>query len=202
MGAISLRNVVKRYGVGAEGQSGHPWRERRDRRRRIRRHRRALGLRQVDAAAHGRRARGDHRRRDRDRRPRRQRRRAVGARHRDGVPELRALPAHERVRQHGLRAEDREGADRRDQAPRRQGGEDPRDRPLPRAQAARALGRPAPARRDGPRDRAPAGGVPVRRAALEPRRQAARADAARDPEAAPRARTSRRSSSRTTRSRR
>jgi sn-glycerol 3-phosphate transport system ATP-binding protein len=29
------------------------------------------------------------------------------ARHRDGVPELRALPAHERVRQHGLRPEDR-----------------------------------------------------------------------------------------------
>ncbi|MDZ7653071.1 MAG: ATP-binding cassette domain-containing protein [Burkholderiaceae bacterium] len=37
----------------------------------------------------------------------RQRRRAEGSRHRDGVPELRALSAHERVRQHGLRAEDR-----------------------------------------------------------------------------------------------
>ena len=32
------------------------------------------------------------------------------ARHRDGVPELRAVPAHERVRQHGLRPEDRQGA--------------------------------------------------------------------------------------------
>ena len=44
----------------------------------------------------------------------------------------------------------------------------------------RALRRPAAARRDGPRDRAPAAGVPDGRAALEPRRQAARADARRD----------------------
>ena len=51
---------------------------------------------------------------------------------------------------------------------------------LPRAEAARALRRPAPARRDGPRDRAPAAGVPDGRAALEPRREAARADARRD----------------------
>ena len=65
-----------------------------------------------------------------------------------------------------------------------------------------ALGRPAPARRDGPRHRARADGVPVRRAAVEPRRQAARADALRDPEAAPAARRPRRSTSPTTRSRR
>ena len=38
-----------------------------------------------------------------DRRPRRQRCAAQGSRHRHGVPELCALPAHERVRQHGLR---------------------------------------------------------------------------------------------------
>ncbi len=44
-------------------------------------------------------------------------------------------------------------------------------------EAARALRRPAAARCDGPRDRARAGGVPDGRAALEPRRQAARADA-------------------------
>ena len=49
-----------------------------------------------------------------------------------------------------------------------------RPRRAARPQARRALGRPAPARRDGPRDRARAEGVPVRRAALEPRRQAAR----------------------------
>ena len=50
---------------------------------------------------------------------------------------------------------------------------------VPRPQAARALRRPAPARRDRPGDRARAEGVPVRRAALQPRRGAARADAAR-----------------------
>jgi multiple sugar transport system ATP-binding protein len=49
-------------------------------------------------------------------------------------------------------------------------------------------GGPAPARRDRARDRARAQGVPVRRAALEPRRRAARPDARRDREAAPRAR--------------
>ena len=43
-----------------------------------------------------------------------------------------------------------------------------------------ALRRPAPARRDGPGDRARAAGVPDGRAALEPRRAAARADARRD----------------------
>ena len=43
------------------------------------------------------------------------------------------------------------------------------------------LRRPAPARGHGPRHRARAAGVPVRRAALQPRRQAARADAHRDP---------------------
>ena len=38
---------------------------------------------------------------------------AEGPRHRDGLPELRALPAHDRRRQHGLRAEDGQGARRR-----------------------------------------------------------------------------------------
>ncbi len=52
--------------------------------------------------------------------------------------------------------------------------------PLSRPQAARAFRRPAPARRDRPRHRARAEGVPVRRAAVQPRRGAARADAARD----------------------
>ena len=45
----------------------------------------------------------DHRRRDRDRRAGRQRPAAAGARHRDGVPGLRALSAQERIRQHGVR---------------------------------------------------------------------------------------------------
>ena len=68
-----------------------------------------------------------------------------------------------------------------------QGGQDPRARDAPGAQAAPAFGRPAPARRDGPRHRARARGVPVRRAALQPRRQAPRADAARDQAPAARA---------------
>ena len=51
---------------------------------------------------------------------------------------------------------------------------DPRPDAAARPLSAPALGRPAPARGDGPRDRAQAAGVPVRRAAVEPRRQAAR----------------------------
>ena len=49
------------------------------------------------------------------------------------------------------------------------------------AQARPALGRAAAARRDGPRDRARAGRLPDGRAALEPRREATRADAGGDP---------------------
>ena len=82
------------------------------------------------------------------------------------------------------------------------GGEDARPDAVPRPAAEGALGRPAPARRDGPRDRAPAAGLPDGRAALEPRREAARADARRHREAPARARRRRRSTSRTTRSRR
>ena len=41
--------------------------------------------------------------RDPDRRPRRERRAAEGPRHRDGLPELRPLSAHDRLREHGLR---------------------------------------------------------------------------------------------------
>ena len=40
-----------------------------------------------------------------DRRPRRERRAAEGPRHRDGVPELRALPAHDGAREPGVRAQ-------------------------------------------------------------------------------------------------
>ena len=53
------------------------------------------------------------------------------------------------------------------------------------AQAARAFRRPAAARRAGPRAGARATGLLARRAALEPGRQAARADARRDQPAAP-----------------
>ncbi len=53
----------------------------------------------------------------------------------------------------------------------------PRPRGAPRPQAGEPVRRPAPARGDGPRDRARPARVPDGRAALEPRRQAARADA-------------------------
>ena len=55
-----------------------------------------------------------------------------------------------------------------------QAAEHPAARALSRPPAAAALGRPAAARRHRPRHRARAEGVPVRRAAVQPRRQAAR----------------------------
>ena len=102
--------ALRRRLRGRQGpQPGH-------RRRRVHDPGRPVGLRQVDGAADGRRAGGHHRRRAEDRRPGRQRQGAQGPRHRDGVPELRPVPAHDRAREHGLRA---------------QAGQDPpgRDRP-------------------------------------------------------------------------
>ena len=123
---------------------------------------------------------------DPDRRPRRQQRRADVARRRDGVPVVRALPAHDRLRQPRLRpAQQAQRPEGRDRAARPRGGEDPRPRPAAEAQAQAALRRPAPARRARPRDRARAGGLPDGRAAFEPRRRAAGRDARRDPEAPP-----------------
>ena len=69
-----------------------------------------------------------------------------------------------------------QGGDR-PQGPR--GRRHPRPQRAPRAQAGQPVRRPAPARGDGPRDRARPEGVPDGRAAVEPRRQAARADARR-----------------------
>ena len=60
----------------------------------------------------------------------------------------------------------------------------PRPRRAARAQALAALRRPAAARRARPRDRRRDAGLPDGRAALQPRRAAARRDAARDPRAA------------------
>ena len=58
----------------------------------------------------------------------------------------------------------------------RGGGQDPRPDRVPGPQARQAVRRSAAARRDGPRHRARAAGVLHGRAAVEPRRQAARAD--------------------------
>ena len=44
-------------------------------------------------------------------------------RHRDGVPELRAVPAHDRAREHGVRAQDREGAEGGDRPQGREAAE-------------------------------------------------------------------------------
>ena len=52
--------------------------------------------------------------------------------------------------------------------------------PLLERYPAAVVGRPAPARGHGPRHRARSPGVPVRRAAVQPRRQAARGDAHRN----------------------
>jgi ABC-type sugar transport system ATPase subunit len=73
---------------------------------------------------------------------------------------------------------------RRDRTAGARGGRDAGDRGVSRPQAAPAFGRAAPAGGDGPGAGARACGLPVRRAAVEPRRQAAGADARRDPAAA------------------
>ncbi len=161
-------------------------------------------LRQVHAAAHDRRPRGDHRR---------ARSRSAARVVNDVEPAERdiamvfqnyALYPHMSVYDnmaYGLKQpRHAEGRDRARVDRRRRGILELE--PFLDAQAARALRRPAPARRHGPRHRARAAGVPVRRAAVQPRRQAARADARRDPAAAARARRHLASTSPTTRSRR
>ena len=72
-----------------------------------------------------------------------------------------------------------------DRAAGQGGGRDPRPRAVSRPQAEGAVGRPAPARRARPGDRPRAGRVPHGRAALQPRRQAARPDPRRDRAAPP-----------------
>ena len=102
---------------------------------------------------------------------------AQGAGHRDGLPELRAVPAHERVRQHGVRPQAPQAPEGGDRPPGARGRGDPRARGVPRAQAQGALGRAAAARGDGAGDRPRAAGLPDGRAAVQPRRQAAGPDA-------------------------
>ncbi len=89
-----------------------------------------------------------------------------------------ALYPHMTVRrEHGLRAQAGQGpaGGDRQEGPRR--GPDPRPRAAPGPQAGQPLRRSAPARGHGPRDRPQPERVPDGRAAVEPRRQAARADA-------------------------
>ena len=84
-----------------------------------------------------------------------ERRCAEGPRHRDGVPELRALSAYDRVAENmafplKLRKVPKEEID----AARGAGREHPRHHRVPRPQAEGALRRPASARRHRPRHRA------------------------------------------------
>ena len=112
----------------------------------------------------------------------------MAASHRVRLPELRALAAHDRARQRGLRPAAarplayRGGGER----PRRAGAHRP-GRPG-RAPSRPALRRPAAARFPRSRTRAGAGRAAPGRAALEPRRAAAGGDAPRDPAPAARGR--------------
>ena len=126
---------------------------------------------------------------------------AARPRRRHGVPELRALPAHERLRQSRLRPAQQEDAGSRDQGGDRSRRRDARTARTAAAQAEAIVRRPAAARRARPLHRAQSAGVSVRRAAVEPRRQAARADAHRDQAPACGRFRPRRCSSPTTRSR-
>ena len=109
------------------------------------------------------------------------------ARHRHGVPVLRALSAHDGGAEHRIPAE--EARRRREPSAREQvkraAAELLQLEAAARPQAAPALRRPAAARGARPRAGARAGGLPARRAALQPRRQAARAYAGRADRAAP-----------------
>ena len=87
-------------------------------------------------------------------------------------------PHMTRARQHGLRAQAARASTRRRSTRRsRRRRASSTSSSTSTASPAQPLRRPAPARGDGPRDRARPAGVPDGRAALEPRREAARADA-------------------------
>ena len=165
--------------------AGHPWCGCQHPRRRVRCAGWPLRLREIHASAHDRRAREHLRRRDPDRQPRHQRDAAEGTGHRHGVPELRAVSPHDGGGQHGLLPQAAQSAEGGDRRPGEARGGDPQSLQAARSLPPPALRRPAPARRHGPRHRARSAGVPVRRAALQPRRPAARADAHRDQGAAP-----------------
>ena len=115
-----------------------------------------------------------------DRRPGGEHPVAEGPRHRHGVPVVRAVPAHDGRRQHRLRPEDPEDGQGRDRAPGQEGRRHAGTRPDARPQAEAAVRWPAAAGGDGPGHRPRAAGLPDGRAAVEPGRQAPRADARRD----------------------
>ena len=181
MATLSIRNVRKII----RGRGGSQGRRHRSRGRRVRGAGRPVGMREVHAAGDDRGARDRDVGRDPYRRAHGQFGAAQGPRHRDGVPVLRALPDDDRAREHHLR----DGEPRRAEGGAERGGGArggvPADRAAAQAETGAAFRRPAAARRDGTRARARPEPVPVRRAAVEPRRQAAHRHAHRDQEAAP-----------------
>ena len=137
-------------------------------------------MRQDDDPQPCRRPHSDHQRRHHHRRPRGQRSRSQGPGHRDGVPELRALPEQDGLQEPRLSfadAPDVVGRNRQEGA--RRGGH-ARHLPPSRAPASGAVGRPAAARRAWPRAGPRSSRLPDGRAAVQSRCQAARADAIRD----------------------
>ena len=134
-------------------------------------------LRQDHDPADDRGLRRAERRCDPARRPRLTGHQAGQARAWHGVPELCALPAHDGGGERGVRARDAGRRRRRAHPARRRDAGAGRPRRFRRPLPAPALGRPAAARGAGPRARHPAADPAARRAALQSRRQAARADA-------------------------
>ena len=150
---------------------------------------RPVGLRQDDDAAHDRRLRATDERADPARRHRRRARAAAPAQRQHGVPELRALPAPRRRRERRLRAQvpqARQGGAGASASPRRSSSSTSTEFAQPQARP--ALGRPAAARRAGPRARAAPAGAAARRAARRARRAAAQEPPGRAQGAAGRAR--------------
>ena len=113
---------------------------------------------------------------------------AGAARVRDGVPELRAVPAPVRAAQRRVRARDGRQAQAGAGREGRRGARPRRPAAARREVPGAALRRPAAARGDRPRGRDGAAADADGRAALQPRREAAPGDADRDPAAAPAAR--------------
>ncbi|CAG9188319.1 putative Uncharacterized 50.6 kDa protein in the 5'region of gyrA and gyrB [Burkholderia vietnamiensis] len=144
---------------------------------------RRVGQRQDHAAARGGRPRTAVRRAHPARRPRVLRRRTAHrparrtALARPRVPVVRAVAAPHRRRQRRLRAHAAPRGGCRTEAPRAGRARPARPRSSGRTLPASTVGRPAAARRDRARARLQPAGDPARRAAVEPRREAARGSA-------------------------
>ena len=138
--------------------------------------RRSVRLRKVDDPAHDCRARRCHGRRHPDRRNARQRGQPLGARYRDGIPELCALSDNERAGKHRIRPHQHEGPDPRAQTPHRRDLPYRGTRRLSQEEAFPALRRPTPACRACTRDGEEAEGLPHGRTALESRCEAPHPD--------------------------